>query len=121
MQPGGTNSVVQFLTALLVFVFVVALTYFTARWVGAYQKIQPVNKNFEVIETCKVTQNKFLQIIKVGSRYFLIGIGKDNLEYFTELNEEDLDLTADTKMQDGFQLLYQKAKERIKKRGNGNG
>lgn len=117
LQPGGTNSVVQFLTALLVFVFVVALTYFTVRWVGAYQKIQPGNKNFEVIDTCKVTQNKFLQIVKVGSRYFLIGIGKDTLEFFTELDEKDLDLSGPVKMQDGFQQLYQKAKERIQKRG----
>lgn len=117
LQPGGTNSVVQFLTALLVFVFVVALTYFTVRWVGAYQKIQPGNKNFEVIDTCKVTQNKFLQIVKVGSRYFLIGIGKDTLEFFTELDEKDLDLSGPVKMQDGFQQLFQKAKERIQKRG----
>ena len=116
LQPGGTNSVVQFLTALLVFVFVVALTYFTVRWVGAYQKIQPGNKNFEVIDTCKVTQNKFLQIVKVGSRYFLIGIGKDTLEFFTELDENDLDLSGPVKIQDGFQQLYQKAKERIQKR-----
>ena len=117
LQPGGTNSVVQFLTALLVFVFVVALTYFTVRWVGAFQKLQPGNRNFEVIETCKVTQNKYLQIVRVGSRYFLIGIGKDAVEYFTELDKEDLDLHADTGMQDGFQLLYQKAKERFQKRG----
>ncbi|MBR6451997.1 MAG: flagellar biosynthetic protein FliO [Lachnospiraceae bacterium] len=108
----------QFLTALLVFVFVVALTYFTVRWVGAFQKIQAGNKNFEVIETCKVTQNKYLQIVKVGSRYFLIGIGKDNIEYFTELQEDDLDLSPNTTMQDGFQQFYQKAKDRLKKRGN---
>ena len=118
VQPGGANSFVQFLTALLVFVFVVALTYFTVRWVGAFQKIQAGNKNFEVIETCKVTQNKYLQIVKVGSRYFLIGIGKDNIEYFTELQEDDLDLSPNTTMQDGFQQFYQKAKDRLKKRGN---
>ena len=118
VQPGGANSFVQFLTALLVFVFVVALTYFTVRWVGALQKIQPGNKNFEVIETCKVTPNKYLQIVKVGSRYFLIGIGKDNIEYFTELQENDLDLSPNTTMQDGFQQFYQKAKDRLKKRGN---
>ena len=107
----------QFLTALLVFVFVLALTYFTVRWVGAYQKMQPGNKNFEVIDTCKVTQNKYLQIVKVGSRYFLIGIGKDSLEFFTELDENDLDLSGPTTMQDGFQQFYQKAKERLQKRG----
>ncbi|MBO4901651.1 MAG: flagellar biosynthetic protein FliO [Lachnospiraceae bacterium] len=117
VQTGGANSIVQFLTALLVFAFVLALTYFTVRWVGAYQKMQPGNRNFEVIETCKVTNTKFMQIIRVGSRYFLIGIGKDTLEYFTELEADDLDLTRDTGMQDGFQKILQIAKERINKRG----
>ena len=105
---------VQFLTALLVFAFVLALTYFTVRWVGAYQKIQPGNRNFEVIETCKVTNNKFMQIVKVGSRYFLI-------EFFTELQKEDLDLSAPGGLQGNFMSLYEKAKERIHKRGDGNG
>ena len=112
---------VQFLTALLVFAFVLALTYFTVRWVGAYQKIQPGNRNFEVIETCKVTNNKFMQIVKVGSRYCLIGIGKDTVEFFTELQKEDLDLSAPGGLQGNFMSLYEKAKERIHKRGDGNG
>ncbi|MBP5383827.1 MAG: flagellar biosynthetic protein FliO [Lachnospiraceae bacterium] len=110
----------QFLTALLVFVFVVALTYFTVRWVGAFQKMQPGNRNFEVIETSKVTNNKYLQIIKVGSRYFLIGIGKEDITYLTELNADDLDLSVKAGIQDNFSRLYQKAKERISKRGNGH-
>ncbi|MCR5267189.1 MAG: flagellar biosynthetic protein FliO [Lachnospiraceae bacterium] len=120
VQTGGTNSFVQFLTALLVFLFVLALTYFTVRWVGTYQKVQAGNKNFEVIETCKVTTNKYMQIIKVGSRYFLIGIGKDDLTYFTELDAEDLDLSPNAGFQDNFQKLLQKAKDKMNRRGNGH-
>ncbi len=120
VQSGGTNSFVQFLTALLVFVFVVALTYFTVRWVGTYQKVQGGNRNFEVIETCKVTSNKYLQIIKVGSRYFLIGIGKDELTFMTELEADDLDLSVRTGLPDNFQKLLQKAKDTINRRGNGH-
>lgn len=117
---GGTNSIVQFLTALLVFVFVLVLTYFTVRWVGAFQKVQGGNRNFEVIETFKVTNNKYLQIVKVGSRYFLIGIGKDDIRYLAELNEEDLDKTPAPSMQDNFQMLFNKAKDQFKKRSDGN-
>ena len=120
VQSGGTNSFVQFLTALLVFAFVVALTYFTVRWVGTYQKVQGGNRNFEVIETCKVTSNKYLQIIKVGSRYFLIGIGKEELTFMTELEADDLDLSVRTGLPDNFQKLLQKAKDTINRRGNGH-
>lgn len=117
---GGTNPIVQFLTALLVFVFVLILTYFTVRWVGAFQKVQGVNKNFEVIETCKVTNNKYLQIVRVGTRLFLIGIGKDEIEYLAELSESDIDMTPGASVQDNFQLLFNKAKDHLKKRSDGN-
>lgn len=118
----GTNSIVQFLTALLVFVFVILLTRFTLKWVGTYQKIASGNKNFEVIETFKVTSNKFMQIIKIGSRYFLVGIGKEELTYFTELNPDELDLSVQDTRQatDNFKVLIDKAKEKIHKRSDEN-
>lgn len=117
---GGTNSIVQFLTALLMFVFVLILTYFTVRWVGAFQKVQGANRNFEVIETYKITNNKFMQIVKIGTRYFLIGIGKDEVNYIAELNEEDINLTPQVTIQDNFQKVFDKAKDHFKKRSDGN-
>lgn len=117
----NTNSIVQFLTALLVFVFVIFLTQFSLRWIGKYQKMQSGNRNFEVIETHKVAQNKFLQIIKVGSRFFLIGIGKDEIKYFVELDGEDLDLSTDRNVtQDQFRQFLDKAKDKMHKRSDGH-
>ena len=117
----NTNSIVQFLTALLVFVFVIFLTQFSLRWVGKYQKMQSGNRNFEVIETHKVAQNKFLQIIKVGSRFFLIGIGKDEIKYFVELDGEDLDLSTDRNVtQDQSRQFLDKAKDKMHKRSDGH-
>ena len=117
----GGNTVVQFLTALLIFVFVIVLTHYTLKWVGSYQKTQAYNKNFEVIETFKVAGNKYLQIIMVGSRYFLIGIGKDTIEYLAELSEEELDLSPKTGAKDSFLTLLKKAKNQFHdKRGSGD-
>lgn len=116
-----TNSFVQFMTALLVFVFVVLLTRFSIKWVGKLQKVNSNNKNMEIIETLKLAPNQFAQIIKVGERYFLIGIGKEETTYFAELSEHDLELKpSEEAPQDSFQQLLNKAKERIHKRSDGN-
>lgn len=116
-----TNSFVQFMTALLVFVFVVLLTRFSIKWVGKLQKVNSNNKNMEIIETLKLAPNQFAQIVKVGERYFLIGIGKEETTYFAELSENDLELKpSEEAPQDSFQQLLNKAKERIHKRSDGN-
>ena len=73
------ESITQFLTVLLIFLLVLGLTYFTTRFIGTFQKNTLVNRNFEAIETYKVTTGKFLQIVRVGTKYVVIGISKDGI------------------------------------------
>ncbi|MFT3984910.1 MAG: flagellar biosynthetic protein FliO [Lachnospiraceae bacterium] len=113
------ESAAQFVTVLLVFIFVLALTYVTTRWVARFQKQQTNNRNFEVIETHKLTSNKYLQIVRAGKKYLVIAIGKDAITMLTELTEDEVELMPeDTVPQDSFQKLLDKAKERIHKRGD---
>lgn len=113
------NSIAQFITVFLVFLLVLALTYFTTRWVGSYQKLQTNHPNFEVIETCKITANKYLLIVKAGKKYLVIAIGKDTVTMLTELSEEEVVLTKSGKIEpDSFQKIFSKAKDAIHKRGD---
>lgn len=115
----GLESAAQFVTVLLVFIFVLALTYVTTRWVGKFQKLQTNNRNFEVIETCRLTSNKYLQIVRAGSKYLVIAVSKDMITMLAELTEDEIELTQDGMVpQDSFQKLLDKAKERIHKRGD---
>ncbi len=85
-----TDSVVQFLTLLIIFAFVIAITYFTVRWISRVQQGQSKCSNIEIIETKRITNNKYLQIVRAGDKYMLIGIGKDEISMITELNEDEL-------------------------------
>lgn len=117
----GIEGAAQFLTVLLVFILVLVLTFFTTKWLGQYQKAQVANKNFEIIETCRITPNKYLQIVKVGKKYLVIAIGKDSISMLTEIDEEELDLENSHKpllSQDSFKKTFEKAKDVIYKRGD---
>ena len=109
----------QFATVLLIFLFVLAVTYFTTRFIGNYQKARNFNRNFETLEVFRVTNNKFLQLIRVGKRYFIISIGKDSVELISEINEEDIDLSAnDDNTGDKFMELFENAKNKLTKRSD---
>lgn len=84
------DSASQLITVFLIFILVCLLTYFTTRFIGGYQRGRIKGNNIQVIETFKITQNKFLQIVKIGNRYFVISIGKDTIDLITELKEEDI-------------------------------
>ena len=43
-----------------------------------------------MIETCRITPNKYVQIIRAGEKYLVIAIGKDEIHMLAELTAEDL-------------------------------
>ena len=112
------ESFTQFLTVILVFVLVLVLTYLTTRFVGSYQKTRAATRNFDVIETYRITNGKYLQIVRIGSKYVVIGIGKDDITSICELSEEDIRFVPDDSGQVmDFKALLEKAGQRF---GKGN-
>ena len=92
---GKVRSVSQFLTVLVVFIFVLFLTYWTTRLAGSYKKNQMSGKNIKVLETVSISASKYIQIINIGDKYFAVGVGKDTITYLCELNADSLTFKDD--------------------------
>ena len=86
----GIDSVVQFMTVLIMFVFVLGITYFTTRYIAKIQKGQMSNKNMELIDTLRISNNKYLQIARVGERYYCMAVCKDTVTLLGEIQKEEL-------------------------------
>ena len=86
----GWDSFFQLIGVLLIFLFVLAITYFTTKWIAGYQKGTMSNKNIKVIESFRVNNNKLIQIIQVGEKYLAISVCKDSINVLTELTKEQL-------------------------------
>lgn len=87
---GRMDSYLQFMTVLILFVFVLLITYWTTRWIAKYQKGKAGAGNLEVIETCRISPNKYVQVLRAGEKYLVIAIGKDEIHMLAELSEDDL-------------------------------
>ena len=72
------ENIFQLIIVLFCFLIVLALTYYVTRWIAGYQKSQSISKNLSVVETLKLTTNKYIQLIQAGKdTYYVIAIGKD--------------------------------------------
>ncbi len=92
----GTNIYAQFFTVLIIFIFVLAITWFTTKWISNYQKGKSVAGNIEVLESARVGNNKYVEIVRIGERYAAIAIGKDTVTMLMELSEGDITLSSDS-------------------------
>ena len=87
---GRTDSYIQFITVLLIFLFVLLVTYWVTKWTAGYQRSQTANANMEILETIRLSNNKYVQIVRVGRKYLAVAICKDTVTMLTEIPEQDL-------------------------------
>lgn len=106
------DSNLRLITTLLIFLLVLAATYIVTRWIAGYQKGQMSKGNVEIIETCRLSQTKYIQIVRVGTRYLVIGVCKDTITMLTSLDETELELPESAeKASEGFQEVFQRVRE----------
>lgn len=117
------ESIFQLLVVLFCFVVVLILTYYTTRWMAGYQKSHSYNKNLSVVETLKLSNNRYVQLIRVGKHtYYAVAIGKDEVSVIGKIEEEDLVELSDVTSGDiptvkgDFQDILNKVKERLPKK-----
>jgi flagellar protein FliO/FliZ len=90
------ENVVEFIVVLIIFVGVLILTYYVTRFIANYQKTRFYNKNIEIIETARVANNKYIQVVRVGKDdYFVIGVGKDEVTSIGQVKGENLELSTE--------------------------
>ncbi|MGN0375837.1 MAG: flagellar biosynthetic protein FliO [Butyrivibrio sp.] len=106
----SNNPVVQFITVTLIFVFVLAITYFTTRWIGSYQKKQMSLGNIKIIESYRLSSNKILEIVKAGNKCFLIAVCKDTVTLIGEVDEETLELKETADKSESFGTVFSRFK-----------
>ena len=113
------DSFVQFLTVLIIFIFVLIITYLTTRYIAGVQKNKIRTGNMELIETLRISNNKYLQIVKAGSKYLVMAVCKDTVTMLTELDEKELVFVEnDTVFLPDFKGILEKAKQMQTKNKN---
>jgi flagellar protein FliO/FliZ len=115
------ESFIQLLGALVIFAFVLVITYLASRWMGGMQKTRGSNKNLRIIETIGVGNNKFISIVEVGTVYLVVSVGKDEVNLLTKISKEELkDLSFEDEdnmnLQDTFAGILKKVKDKVPKK-----
>lgn len=108
LLTGSPGSYAQFITVLLIFVVVLGITAVVTKWMASYQKQQSRNENIEVIETTRIANNKYIQIIRAGEKYMVIAVCKDTVTMLGEVSEDSLK-TSESVQSFGFKELLDKA------------
>lgn len=81
---------IQLMGLVFVLIMILIAAYFTTKLVSKVSIGQIRNSNFKVIDTYRISPNKFLQIVKVSNKYVVIAVSKDSVNFVTELEESEV-------------------------------
>ena len=95
LLSSSLSSFLQLIGVLIIFLFVLLITYLTTKWMGGYQKAQMVGKKLQVIETARLVGNKYVQVIKAGEVYLVVAVGKDTVTMLAQLTQEQYESATD--------------------------
>ncbi|MBQ7359689.1 MAG: flagellar biosynthetic protein FliO [Lachnospiraceae bacterium] len=110
----STNSYVEFITICIIFIGVLALTLYVTKWIAKYQRVQNAGKNMEILEACRIDVSKYMQLVRVGDKYFVIAVCKDTVTMLTEVPVEQLKFHGPEESTDtNFGSLLEKAKQKV--------
>ncbi len=121
LAVSSLESFLQLIGVLLIFVFVLLITYLTTKWMGGFQKAHSNHKNLQIIETIHVGNNKIVEIVQAGTKYLVIAVGKDEVHLLAELTEAELTEVPVSDSgamlsSDSFQDIFNKVKEKFPKK-----
>ena len=86
------DNVWQLIGLILLLIIILIAAYYTSKFVGGIKLGQLKYSNFKIVDTYRISPNKAMQIVQVGNKFIVIAIGKDTIQYITELDESEVQL-----------------------------
>ncbi len=118
----GADQIAHLIEVILLFAVVLVATYYTTRFIAGYEKGKLSAGNLKIIDTMRLSQNKILQIIRVGDKYLAIAVCKDSVTVLCELSEDEI-IDPEVYTQAGLKAFpsLSSFKDKFKGKGKDNG
>lgn len=115
-STSGMSSILSVISLILIFIFIVALAYFTTRFIAKYQNNSMNSRsNIRVIESFRMGSNKFVAIIEVSNNFYVIGVGKEEITLIDKLDSESISNIKNAQMKDlGKKIDFKEILSQIK-------
>ncbi|MCL2463180.1 MAG: flagellar biosynthetic protein FliO [Defluviitaleaceae bacterium] len=93
----GASQFLGVLWIAVVFVFVLAMAYFFTKWFASAKTgaLRGRRANIRLVESMGVGMQSYVQIVKVGKKYVLVGVTKGGVSMLAELDPADLELARE--------------------------
>lgn len=110
LSAGGTWF--DMLGLIVITVLVLIATWLATRWIGRKSQISQSSRNVKIIERTPIARDKYLAIIEVAGKYYLISVTTQNVQMMTEIEDPDKLKKQTQTVNTSFANMYKIIKEK---------
>ncbi len=112
------QSLGQLFYVLLALLVILTLAYYSIKLLGRGTYLRRKSNNLHLVEALTLGTSGHISIVKIGSKYHLLGITKERINYLTQIDAEDVtepemisEVPEFSKVFDKFRSMNNKNKE----------
>ena len=118
-STSSLKSIGQLICVILLFLFVLFLAYLAARIAGSFQSgVMNRRSNITIIEVFRLSNNKVIEIVKIGEKYLALAVCKESVTVLTELSAEDIKEQTAVMESINFKNILEKMKNEKQDKSN---
>ncbi|HHW56558.1 MAG TPA: flagellar biosynthetic protein FliO [Clostridia bacterium] len=96
-MSNSSEYVFQLIGYLIIFLLVIGLAFYITRLIGQSTIKYTRSNNLNIIDYILLGKDKGLYIVKVGTKYFLIGVTNSSINYISEIEGESIKIQTETR------------------------
>ena len=77
-------------------------------YLANYQKGKISESNMKIVEGIRISQNKYIELVKIGAKYYALAVCKDTVTVICEVPEDELEFKDNTAMTPDFSSILDK-------------
>lgn len=89
IRLNATGTWLDMLGLILITVLVLVATWLATRWIGRRSQLSHSSRNVKIIERTPIAKDKYLAIIEVTGKFYLISVTAQNVQMMTEIEDPD--------------------------------
>jgi flagellar protein FliO/FliZ len=89
-------------------IFVLFLTYFSTKWLSVKATTIAKSKYINIVDKVMLGQNKYLAIVEISNKYYLMSVTENNINIIKDLDEFELSYTENIVDNSEFNKMFSK-------------
>ncbi|HHY90911.1 MAG TPA: flagellar biosynthetic protein FliO [Clostridiales bacterium] len=85
----------RFITFIFAFVLIIVIAYIITKFIGKKSMIFTTGRNLKIVERVSLGLDKSLYIIRLEDYFYLIAVGKQNVEFIDKLSKDEIDISSE--------------------------